>query len=109
MSTGDPKWGKSSEDRDESQEENSNGRGSEDRRNPPRRPTGGRGEEPPDLEEVWRDFNKKLGSLFGNARKTRGSGNWNQNNGGSPPGGMPPIQFNSRFAACLTCCVPALD
>jgi len=35
---------------------------------PPKRPPQGNG--PPDLDQVWRDFNQKLGSLFG-----RGSGN----------------------------------
>jgi modulator of FtsH protease HflK len=29
-----------------------------------------RGDEPPDLEEVWREFNKKLGGLFGNKPKS---------------------------------------
>ncbi len=28
------------------------------------------GDEPPDLEEVWREFNKKLGGLFGNKPKS---------------------------------------
>ena len=71
---------------------------------PPRPPK--RGDEPPDLEEVWRDFNKKLGQLFGNKPKRpsssdlgpkannankpndengNGSGNQdNPNRGGSP-------------------------
>ncbi len=42
---------------------------------------------PPDLDELWRDFNRKLGGLFGNAGK--GGGN---NNGGNPPpsGDQPP-------------------
>ncbi|MBX3621934.1 MAG: FtsH protease activity modulator HflK [Rhizobacter sp.] len=29
---------------------------------------GGRGEGPPDLDELWRDFNRKLGNLFGGKR-----------------------------------------
>ncbi len=38
---------------------------------PPRQPAGG----PPDLDELWRDFNAKLGGLFGGK------------NGGQPPSG----------------------
>jgi modulator of FtsH protease HflK len=36
---------------------------------PPNKPPK-RGDEPPDLEEVWREFNKKLGGLFGNKPKS---------------------------------------
>ncbi|MBN3269251.1 hypothetical protein CUR95_19135 [Bordetella bronchiseptica] len=46
----DPGWGRG----------NNNGNGSE----PPRRPQGG-GDGPPDLDEVWRDFNNRIGALFG--------------------------------------------
>lgn len=42
---------------------------------PPKRPPQGNG--PPDLDQVWRDFNQRLGSLFG-----RGQG---QGNGPRPP------------------------
>ncbi|TSE21574.1 Modulator of FtsH protease HflK [Tepidimonas alkaliphilus] len=38
----------------------------------PRRPRG-QGAQPPDLDELWRDFNRKLGSLFG-GRGGRGQG-----------------------------------
>ncbi len=44
---------------------------------------------PPDLDELWRDFNKKLNGLFGG--KKGGSNNpqpdWNRNNGGGGNGG----------------------
>ena len=93
MGIEDPKWGKSSDDRPEEKDDNVNG-GSKP---PPRRPSRGGGDEPPDLEEVWRDFNKKLGSLFGGPRKPRGNGNWNTKPEG-PPGGIPPIQFDKKFA-----------
>ena len=93
MGIDDPKWGKASDDRTEEKDDSVNG-GSKP---PPRRPSRGGGDEPPDLEEVWRDFNKKLGSLFGGAKKPRGNGNWNPNRGG-PSGGIPPINFDKRFA-----------
>jgi membrane protease subunit HflK len=34
----------------------------------PRRPTQGGNSGPPDLDELWRDFNRKLGGLFGGNR-----------------------------------------
>ncbi|MCB1996363.1 MAG: FtsH protease activity modulator HflK [Burkholderiaceae bacterium] len=42
----------------------------------------GRNEGPPDLDELWRDFNRKLGGLFG-GRGPRGG----HNGGERPPGG----------------------
>jgi len=42
----------------------------------------GRGEGPPDLDELWRDFNKKLGGLFG-GKKTSRPGNGSGDGGGS--------------------------
>ena len=43
---------------------------------------------PPDLDELWRDFNKKLNGLFGGNKNARGrpTGN-NGGGGGTPPGG----------------------
>lgn len=55
---------------------------------PPRRPNQGGG--PPDLDEVWRDFNNRLGGLFG--RKRGGGGNGRGGNDGpgmSLPSGSP--------------------
>ncbi len=48
----------------------------------------GRGDGPPDLDELWRDFNRKLSGLFGgkgggNAPRGNGSGD-NGGNGGGP-------------------------
>jgi modulator of FtsH protease HflK len=45
--------------------------------------TGGRGDGPPDLDELWRDFNRKLGGLFGG----RGGGNSPRGSGGDDDGG----------------------
>ncbi len=52
--------------------------------------TGGRGgnEGPPDLDELWRDFNRKLSGLFGNRRTGRsGNGAGDGNDGGGTGGG----------------------
>jgi membrane protease subunit HflK len=42
---------------------------------------------PPDLDELWRDFNRKLGGLFGNGSKGLGRGAPSGGNGGSNGGG----------------------
>lgn len=74
MSLNDPQWGN---------------RGSNDgdkpKGNDPRRPNDG----PPDLEEVWRDFNRKLSGIFG---KKSGGGN-----GGGDGPRMPKMDFNPKF------------
>ena len=68
MSLNDPQWGNRGND---------NGGG--------RRPNQG----PPDLEELWRDLNKKLSGVFGNKR-SGGGGDGNGN-------GLPPVEINPRF------------
>jgi len=66
MSLNDPQWGNRGND---------NGGG--------KRPNQG----PPDLEELWRDFNRRLSGMFG---KKGGGGN----DGG---GNRPPVEFNPKF------------
>ncbi len=71
MSLNDPQWGN---------------RGSGDDKpgtNDPKRPTDG----PPDLEDLWRDFNRKLSGMFG-----KGGGS-----GGDGPSRMPNMEFNPKF------------
>lgn len=74
----DPGWGRGDSEDKKSQE-------------PPRRPSNQDG--PPDLDQVWRDFNRKLGGLFGK----RGGGRrpWPpqppESGGPSGPGGGGPI------------------
>jgi len=53
----------------------------------PRRPNDG----PPDLEELWRDFNRKLSGMLG--KKGGGGGG----NGGGDGPRMPNIDFNPKF------------
>jgi len=43
---------------------------------------------PPDLDELWRDFNRKLGALFGKNRRPSGNGG----NGGSSGGFQPDMK-----------------
>jgi modulator of FtsH protease HflK len=48
------------------------------------------GDQPPDMDELWRDLQKKLGGLFGGggaSNSGRGNNSWNgQNNGGNARG-----------------------
>ena len=69
MSINDPQWGGRGND---------NGGG--------KRPNQG----PPDLEDLWRDLNGRLSSIFD---KKKGGGN---NNGGDG-GGRPPVEINPKF------------
>jgi modulator of FtsH protease HflK len=56
----------------------------------------GRGDGPPDLDELWRDFNRKLGGLFGGkGTAPRGNGN---NDNGSGDGGGPNFQPDMKSA-----------
>ncbi len=54
-----------------------------------------RNDGPPDLDELWRDFNRKLNGLFGGGRKGGGPGR----PGGEPPAGGPsPFQPDMKSA-----------
>lgn len=90
MSLNDPQWGRSGGSGGEGNESGgSDGRDSRADREPrgqsnrPQRPGGQDG--PPDLDELWRDFNKRLNNLFG---KKGGGGRGD--NGGPTGGGMRP-------------------
>ena len=63
MSLNDPRWG----DRDDES-------GEEARRREPRAGRSPQGEGPPDLEEVWRQFNERLSVLIGGGRGGRPAG-----------------------------------
>lgn len=52
LSLNDPGWGRG-------------GSGGQDDPRPPQRPGGGGGDGPPDLDELWRDFNRRLNRMFG--------------------------------------------
>jgi membrane protease subunit HflK len=71
LSLNDPGWGRS-------------GGGRDDQR-PPERP-GGNNDGPPDLDELWRDFNRRLNRLFG-----KGGGE-PPRGGGNPLGGPPSMK-----------------
>ncbi|HMC14163.1 MAG TPA: FtsH protease activity modulator HflK [Albitalea sp.] len=57
--------------------------------------TGGRGDGPPDLDELWRDFNRKLSGLFGGKGGPRGNGS------GDGGGNFPPDMRNAGIGVSL--------
>ncbi|WP_213954310.1 MULTISPECIES: FtsH protease activity modulator HflK [unclassified Variovorax] len=75
------------------------------RPNPPRGQGPNQG--PPDLDELWRDFNRKLGGLFG-GRGGNGGGNGQRPNGGGNGGGFKPDMKNAGFGLGLVAAVAAL-
>ena len=64
------------------------GRGNNNGSEPPRRPNN-QGEGPPDLDEVWRDFNNRLGSVFGRKPKRGGQFGGGNGNGSGPRQSLP--------------------
>lgn len=52
----------------------------------------GRNDGPPDLDELWRDFNRKLGGLFGGKGGSRGNGSGSGDDGGGGPNFQPDMK-----------------
>jgi modulator of FtsH protease HflK len=70
FSISDPRWGRNE------------GNGNAQRPNDPNRPRGnGNGDSPPDLDEMWRDFNRRLSRFFGGKRQGSGPGERRPDNG----------------------------
>lgn len=75
---------------------------------PPRdnRPRGqGPNQGPPDLDELWRDFNRKLGGLFGGGR---GGNNNRPPSGGGTGGGFKPDMKNAGYGLGVVALVAVL-
>ncbi len=62
---------------------------------------------PPDLDELWRDFNRKLGGIFGGPRGA-GRGNNGGGTGGDGPGGFQPDMKSAGIGAGLIAAVAVL-
>ncbi|MDR7092449.1 membrane protease subunit HflK [Hydrogenophaga laconesensis] len=77
----DPRWGRGD---DAPRNEGGQDPGRDDDRGAQRPPRGqGPNQGPPDLDELWRDFNRKLGGLLGNKGRGGGHGGGNGSGGGS--------------------------
>ncbi|MEY2953983.1 MAG: hypothetical protein RLZZ401_2070 [Pseudomonadota bacterium] len=72
---------------------------------PGRRPEQG----PPDLDELWRDFNRKLGNLFGGGQqRPRGNGTGNGGGAGKGPGNFQPDMKSAGIGVGLIAAVAVL-
>ncbi|CAM3561098.1 FtsH protease activity modulator HflK [Polaromonas hydrogenivorans] len=107
----DPRWGR---DEDKSSSDGNKPDGPREDRQPPKpgnRPQGqGPNQGPPDLDELWRDFNRKLSGLFGGAKNggnRGGLGGGNKGNGGNG-GGFQPDMKNAGIGVGLIAAVVAL-
>jgi membrane protease subunit HflK len=109
LNLNDPRWGRSDDkpadpsgaDRPEAKPTESPAPKPEDR-GPRRNPNQG----PPDLDELWRDFNRKLGGLFGNV-KNGGRGSPPSGGNGSG-GGFQPDMKSAGIGAGLIAAVVLL-
>ncbi len=67
---------------------------------------------PPDLDELWRDFNRKLGGLFGGAKNAgqrgRGTGGLGGGGGSGGPGGFQPDMKSAGIGVGLIAGVAVL-
>jgi membrane protease subunit HflK len=95
----DPRWGRGGDDKP-----------SENNRPDPKRPDNedrGPSQGPPDLDELWRDFNRKLGGLFG-GRGRRGGGEGGGGGGGFGGGNFQPDMKSAGVGAGLIAAVVVL-
>ena len=93
----DPRWGRGGDDKQ-----------AENNRPDPQKPEGnGRGpnQGPPDLDELWRDFNRKLGGLFGGGKGRRPDNGGGFNGGG---GNFQPDMKSAGIGAGLVAAVVVL-
>ncbi|MGE0098627.1 MAG: FtsH protease activity modulator HflK [Hydrogenophaga sp.] len=90
----DPRWGRGDDASRPEGSKDGQEPGRDDDSRPPQRPPRGQGpnQGPPDLDELWRDFNRKLGGLLGN-KGGRGGGTGGGNGSG---GGMPGFTPNPK-------------
>ena len=82
----DPRWGRGDDASRNEGPKDGQEPGRDEEQRPPQRPPRGQGpnQGPPDLDELWRDFNRKLGGLLGNKGRGGGTGGGNGSGGGMP-------------------------
>ena len=109
----DPRWGRD-DDKTPPDESRPEGKRDETPAKPPTpsRPQGqgqGPNQGPPDLDELWRDFNRKLGGLFGGSKNAgqRPRGNLGGGGGGGS-GGFQPDMKSAGIGAGLIAAVAVL-
>jgi len=101
----DPRWGRGDDKPADSEADSSQDKPSEapPQQSEDRRPPRGAGNQgPPDLDELWRDFNRKLGGFFGNNKLTgRGAPTGGGPGGGGGSGGFQPDMKSAGIGAGL--------
>lgn len=90
MSLNDPRWGGQGGDNDRDRNDGQRGDGNR-----------GNNQGPPDLEEVWRDFNQRLTGMFGGKRQNRGMGGGGGGDGGPQLPNFSFKQFGGGIGALL--------
>ena len=107
----DPRWGRDDNAGDSKSQSDSDNKPVSEEKPPARPPNRGQGkgpnQGPPDLDELWREFNRKLGGLFGGAKNgsNRGGFGGGNNSGG---GGFQPDMKSAKIGAGLIAAVVAL-
>lgn len=96
----DPRWGRGSDDDSRSEKPDEP---AQEQRPDPRARNPKAGGQPPDLDDLWRDFNRKLSGLFPGRR---GGGQGNNGNGGG--GGFQPDMKNAGVGLGLIAGVAVL-
>ena len=106
----DPRWGRGDDKSSEQKDRPEADRPSEPPRNQPGRNQNSGNQGPPDLDELWRDFNRKLGSLFGGGKGGGrfGGNNGNNGNGGNNGGGFQPDMKSTGIGLGLIAAVVVL-
>jgi membrane protease subunit HflK len=108
----DPRWGRNDDKPDENTRGDANRpppAAAEPPKNEERKPQGSGNQGPPDLDELWRDYNRKLGGLFGNATPGgRGSNGGDSGGGRGGPNGFQPDMKTAGIGAGLIAGVAVL-
>lgn len=108
----DPRWGRDDNNNDgKTPNDNESASPGEDKPvvRPTNRPQGkGSGQGPPDLDELWRDFNRKLSGLFGGSKTPTGRGGFGGGNNGNNGGGFQPDMKSAGIGAGLIGAVAVL-
>ncbi len=105
----DPRWGRGDDDKTQGDSKPEEKRPDPP---PPQNNNGGRGQGPnqgpPDLDELWRDFNRKLGGLFGGAKGNRRPEGGGGGFGAGGGGGFQPDMKSAGIGAGLIAAVVLL-
>ena len=103
----DPRWGR---DEDKSAPEEKPEANPDDRpaARPPKSQGKGPNQGPPDLDELWRDFNRKLSGLFGGAKGGPKRGGFGGGNNGGGGGSFQPDMKSAGIGAGLIAAVAVL-